>query len=83
MERMGPHEYIITRILKALSHDIEPDALLSMQLGATGLDSLEFIEMLNDIEDSFEIRFDDQALGDGKTVEDLIAYVAAQLESKA
>ena len=83
MEKSNPKDYILGCICKVLGQDLGPAALLPMQLDSTGLDSLELMEMLNDIEDAYGIRFDDQAIGDGQTVEELIGYVSSRLDSKS
>jgi acyl carrier protein len=79
---LDPKTFIFDYVCKALDQDPDPETFLAMPLDSMGLDSLELMEMLNDIEDAFQIRFDDQAIGDGKTVQDLISYVAAEIDSK-
>ncbi len=83
MQSPDPKDYILGRICKALNQGIDADALLAMPLDEAGLDSLELMELLNEIEDEYQIRFDDQAFGDGKTVQDLVAYVSSMASSKS
>ncbi len=83
MQEPDPGSYILGCIRKALGQEIDAPALLAMPLDAAGIDSLELMELLNDIEDLYHIRFDDQALGDGKTVQDLISYVSSKVGSQS
>lgn len=51
--------------------------ILTLQLSALGLDSLDFMELLNDVEEKFDIRFEDDAVTAHTTVAELIARVEA------
>lgn len=83
MQGPDPKDCILGHICKVLNQGVDADALLAMPLDEVGLDSLERMELLNDIEDEYQIRFDDQAFGDGKTVQDLVAYVSSMASSKS
>ncbi|MEB3355071.1 MAG: acyl carrier protein [Cyanobacteriota bacterium] len=82
MQELDPKDYILGCIRKALGQEIDTPALPALPLDAAGIDSLELMELLNDIEDLYHIRFDDQAFGDGKTVQDLISYVSSRVGSR-
>lgn len=49
--------------------------LLPQSLSALGLDSLDFMELLNEIEEEFGVRIEDDTVAASTTVAELIAFV--------
>ena len=49
--------------------------LLPQSLSALGLDSLDFMELLNEIEEEFGVRIEDDTVSASTTVAELIAFV--------
>lgn len=47
------------------------------------LDSLDFVEVIMEIEDTFHIEIDDHDAKELATVEDMVSYIAQQIESKS
>ena len=45
---------------------------------ASGMDSFVFIELISSVEDRFGIRIPNSDLRDFKTIDDIIAYIAAK-----
>ena len=52
-------------------------------LSAVGLDSLDFLELLNEIEERFDVRIEDDAVTASSTVSDLITFVEAKVVARA
>ena len=52
-------------------------------LSALGLDSLDFLELLNEIEERFDVRIEDDAVTASSTVSDLITFVEAKVAARA
>jgi len=48
-----------------------------MLLTDLGLNSFELIQLVNDIEEIFSIKIPDKSLGDLKTVQNVLDYIAA------
>ena len=51
-------------------------------LSALGLDSLDFLELLNEIEERFDVRIGDDAVTASSTVGDLITFVEAKVAAR-
>ena len=56
--------------------------ILVRTLSAVGLDSLDFLELLNEIEERFDIRIGDDAVTASSTVGDLITFVEAKVAAR-
>jgi acyl carrier protein len=57
--------------------------ILVQTLSSLGLDSLDFMELLNDIEERFDVRIEDDAVTASSTVGDLITFVEAKVAARA
>ena len=56
--------------------------ILVLTLSAVGLDSLDFLELLNEIEERFDVRIGDDAVTASSTIGDLITFVEAKLAAR-
>lgn len=56
----------------------QPDVLVT-SLSSLGLDSLDFMELLNDIEEEFGVCIEDDTLSASTTVAELIAFIDAKI----
>lgn len=55
---------------------------LDAKLGATGLDSLDLMELLNEVEEAFDIRIDDDSVSAETTVNEMIAFIESKAAQK-
>jgi acyl carrier protein len=56
--------------------------LLPQSLSALGLDSLDFMELLDDIEEEFDVRIEDDTVSASTTVAELIAFVEGKAAAR-
>jgi len=57
--------------------------LLLRTLSSLGLDSLDFLALLNEIEERFDVRIEDDAVTASSTVGDLITFVEGKVVARA
>jgi len=69
--------FILTALTRLEVAAVGGADILTLQLSALGLDSLDFMELLNDVEEKFDIRFEDDTVTARTTVAELIAQVEA------
>jgi len=56
--------------------------LLGRNLSSLGLDSLDFMELLNEIEEEFTIRIEDDTVSASTTVAGLIAFIEGRVAAR-
>ncbi|MBQ7549470.1 MAG: acyl carrier protein [Clostridia bacterium] len=65
-------QHIIADQLEIAEDDITPDTNIVDDLGA---DSLDIVDIVMSVEDTFEIEVPDEALEDVTTVNDMVKYI--------
>jgi acyl carrier protein len=55
---------------------------LGAKLGATGLDSLDLMELFNEVEEAFDIRIEDDSVSAETTVQQMIEFIEAKAAAK-
>ena len=73
---MDKIEEIRAKFAKAVHKDTIED---SMKLRDLGIDSLDIVEMLLQLEDEYDVHFDDMDMTNLVTVKDLLDAIAKQL----
>lgn len=71
---------IIVERLKVDSSEVTPDAAFVEDLRA---DSLDIVEMVMKLEETFDITIPDEDVEKLRTVEDAVAYIEQRLKEKA
>jgi len=56
---------------------------LDAKLGSTGLDSLDLMELFNEVEEAFDIRIEDDSISAGTTVQQMIDFIEAKADAKS
>lgn len=70
---------LLRRIAAEVAPDVDPDAVTAEKdVAEIGLDSMQLMEFIAEIEDALEIRIPDQELTGLRTVSDLLAVVEAR-----
>lgn len=75
-------ENIEAEVIKIVAHYLDLDISeidTSRPLSEAGVDSLGMIEIINAVEDEFDLRFDDTALDNMKSLNDVVRAVHASL----
>jgi acyl carrier protein len=55
---------------------------LDSRLGSTGLDSLDLMELFNEVEEAFDIRIEDDSISADTTVQQMIDFIEAKAAAK-
>lgn len=74
---MSPAEAIYVNTALGIVREYAPQAVGSTPIGELGLDSLEYLALIVDLEKAFETKIDDFQLRHIDTVHDLVAAVSA------
>jgi acyl carrier protein len=56
---------------------------LDAKLGSTGLDSLDLMELFNEVEEAFDIRIEDDSISADTTVQQMIDFIEAKAAAKS
>jgi len=56
---------------------------LDAKLGSTGLDSLDLMELFNEVEEAFDIRIEDDSISADTTVQQMIDFIEAKADAKS
>jgi acyl carrier protein len=75
-------DFVIRALNTQAGRDPAAEASLAQKFSETGLDSLDLMELLNEVEEQFDIRVNDDTITAETTVGDFIAFVSAKV-SKA
>jgi acyl carrier protein len=75
--------FVVTALLTQAGHDPTAEVPLAQKFSETGLDSLDLMELLNEVEEQFSIRVTDDTITAETTVGDFIAFVEAKVAAKA
>ena len=72
MDRFSRVTEIIVDILEVDESEVKAEATLEMDLGA---DELDIVGILMDVEDEYNVTFDDSDLAEIKTVDDILKAI--------
>lgn len=75
-------ENIEATVIRIVAHYLDMDISeidTARPMSEAGVDSLGMIEIINAVEDEFELRFDDTALDNMKSLNDVVCAVHALL----
>ena len=76
-------DFVVTALLTQAGRDATTDVPLVQKFSETGLDSLDLMELLNEVEEQFSIRISDDTITAETTVGDFIAFVEAKVAEPA
>lgn len=71
-------EFVLARMREYMTSTGGDEEILGLQVSATGLDSLDLMELLNEIEEAFEIRVEDDTVSGQTTVGELVTFIERQ-----
>jgi acyl carrier protein len=69
------HDFVLGKLREYMTRPGTNEEILDLKVSATGLDSLDLMELLNDIEETFEIRVEDDTVSAETTVAELVAFI--------
>ena len=76
MEELSVEHKTVAVIAEVAGRSVEDFALVDDLVEGVGLDSLDIVEMVMQIEEAFDIEIPDEAAEKWKTVADVVAYTA-------
>lgn len=83
---MAPGSDVTTYIIEVLAKQgvaaASPADVLNQRLSSLGLDSLDLMELLNDVEERFDIRIEDDTLSAETTVAEFGAFIEAAVAAR-
>ena len=71
--------FIVTTLTKQGAAVGSDSDVLAKSLSSLGLDSLDFMELLNEIEEQFAVSIEDDTVSASTTVADLIAFIEGKV----
>ena len=75
--------FVIRALAEQAGRDPSAPVPLEQKFSETGLDSLDLMELLNEVEEQFDIRVNDDTVTSETTVRDFIAYVETKAAENA
>lgn len=69
------HEFVVRALASQAAREPGFVVPLGQKLSETGLDSLDLMELLDEVEEQFDIRVTDDSVTSETTVADFIAFV--------
>jgi acyl carrier protein len=77
-----PHAFLITKLRNYVPAAGSDDEIMALRVGSSGLDSLDLMELLNEIEETFEIRVEDDTVSADTTVAQLAEFIQRSVERR-
>jgi acyl carrier protein len=77
------HDFIVRALATQAGRAPETAVPLEQKFSETGLDSLDLMELLNEVEEAFDIRVNDDTVTSETTVGEFIAFVEAKVAGTA
>jgi|688.fasta_scaffold115832_3 acyl carrier protein len=74
--------FIVTALVKQGAAEGCHADLMAQTVASLGLDSLDFMELLNEIEEEFEVRIEDDTVAASTTVAELIAFIEGNVAAR-
>lgn len=74
--------FMLEKLAGLTDRDTSAPEFLEARLGATGLDSLDLMELFNEVEEAFDIRIDDDSVSAETTVQQMITFIESKAAAK-
>lgn len=74
--------FLLERLALLTDTDGASPEFLDAKLASTGLDSLDLMELFNEIEEAFDIRIDDDSVSGQATIGQMIEFIEAKVADK-
>jgi acyl carrier protein len=70
--------FVLDRLSEKTDRDVNEPDFVNCRLSTTGIDSLDVMELLTEIEDEFDVRFEDTTVTAETTVQQVIDFIVAK-----
>ena len=74
--------FLLERLALLIDTETASQEFLDAKLASTGLDSLDLMELFNEIEEAFDIRIDDDSVSGQTTIGQMIEFIEAKVADK-
>jgi len=74
--------FVLTALTRLEAAGADDASLLNLRLSTLGLDSLDFMELLNDVEERFDVTIEDDAVTGQNTAAEFIAAIEALVAAR-
>ncbi len=83
LDSATPEAFILSRIQVLCPRSISAEELLATPIDQSGIESLELMELLMEIEDAYNIQIPDTSIGEHMTVADLCGLTKTLLSASS
>ncbi|MEI7861790.1 MAG: phosphopantetheine-binding protein [Planctomycetota bacterium] len=70
--------FVLDRLSEKTDRDVNEPDFVNCRLSTTGIDSLDVMELLTEIEDEFDVRFEDTTVTAETTVQQVIDFIVTK-----
>jgi len=70
--------FVLDRLSEKTDRDVNEPDFVNCRLSTTGIDSLDVMELLTEIEDEFAVRFEDTTVTAETTVQQVIDFIVTK-----
>ena len=70
--------FVLDRLSEKTDRDINEPDFVNCRLSTTGIDSLDVMELLTEIEDEFAVRFEDTTVTAETTVQQVVDFIVTK-----
>ena len=70
--------FVLDWLSEKTDRDVNEPDFVNCRLSTTGIDSLDVMELLTEIEDEFDVRFEDTTVTAETTVQQVIDFIVAK-----
>lgn len=82
MSAANARDFLLAKMREYMPAPGDDEEILALEVSATGLDSLDLMELLNEIEERFEIRVEDDTVSADTTVAGLAAFIEQKVVAR-
>ena len=70
--------FVLDRLSEKTDRDVNEPDFVNCRLSTTGIDSLDVMELLTEIEDEFAVRFEDTTVTAETTVQQVVDFIVTK-----
>jgi|LakMenE18May11ns_1017448.scaffolds.fasta_scaffold9639901_2 acyl carrier protein len=83
MAKITARTFMLEKLSVLTGQTTADQNFLDAKLGSTGLDSLDLMELFNEVEEAFDIRIEDDSISADTTVQQMIDFIEAKAGAKS
>jgi acyl carrier protein len=83
MANIRARTFMLEKLARLSGQTTADRNFLDAKLGSTGLDSLDLMELFNEVEEAFDMRIEDDSISADTTVQQMIDFIEAKADAKS